>query len=366
VPRRLMIRKVLQTSILIALSFITAECATRSILAIPDVFRLISRANSDVARRWDWIKKHHGRELLREEYPFDVYDPARGWALKAGIRHGPMFKQASVNSNSRGIRGTREFSYDKSPETFRMLILGDSFTFGEEVSDHETFPYYLQELLPDAQVINFGVHGYGHDQMLLYLRQEGVKYRPDVVVLGYASCDDERNLMYFKGYERPKFEVKEGELVLKRAHVPPPAEVIRDYPWRSQFLDLPRILIENSYYGSPRYRLESDRITNAILAEIVRTVRDIGAVPVFVDLDSALSNNTSPELTGSEKAFAERCALLSVACISLRRTILASGWRGRKRLKEGHFSPDANRLVAQGIKEGILRMGLDAGGARSR
>jgi hypothetical protein len=42
------------------------------------------------------------------------------------------------------------------------LILGDSFTFGDEVSDNETYSYYLQQMLPHTEVINMGVHGYGH------------------------------------------------------------------------------------------------------------------------------------------------------------------------------------------------------------
>ena len=48
---------------------------------------------------------------------------------------------------------------------------------------------YFQELLPQAEVINFGVHGYGHDQMLIFFKEEGVKYKPDVVILGFVYQD---------------------------------------------------------------------------------------------------------------------------------------------------------------------------------
>jgi hypothetical protein len=86
-----------------------------------------------------------------------------------------------VSSNSTGIRGKTEYSYNKIPGKARILILGDSFTFGGEVSDNETYPFYLQQMVPNCEAINFGVYGYGHDQMLVYLKEEGLKYKPDII-----------------------------------------------------------------------------------------------------------------------------------------------------------------------------------------
>jgi hypothetical protein len=67
-----------------------------------------------------------------------------------------------------------------------------SFTFGQEVGDDETWSCFLQNLLPGSEVINFGVQAYGHDQMLLYLQEEGIKYHPDIVILGFVSMDMRR------------------------------------------------------------------------------------------------------------------------------------------------------------------------------
>ncbi len=55
------------------------------------------------------------------------------------------------------------------------MVLADSFTFGDEVSDDETYSSYLQQALPGAENINLGVHGYGHDQMLILLMEDGIK-----------------------------------------------------------------------------------------------------------------------------------------------------------------------------------------------
>ena len=81
-----------------------------------------------------------------------------------------------MNTNSRGIRGTTEYDYINNSGKKRIVILGDSFVFGKEVSDNEKFPYYLQQYLPHIEVINIGVHGYGHDQILILFNEEGIKY----------------------------------------------------------------------------------------------------------------------------------------------------------------------------------------------
>lgn len=75
-----------------------------------------------------------------------------------------------------------------------IWIFGDSITYGWSVNDKDTYPWLLQEKLPDYEVINFGVNGYGTLQNLIQLR-EALKNgnRPKVVVLAYASWDDVRN-----------------------------------------------------------------------------------------------------------------------------------------------------------------------------
>ena len=114
-------------------------------------------------------------------------------------------------------------------------MLGDSFTFGEDVGDDETYSHHLEQLLPGTEVINLGVHGYGHDQMLIYLREEGVRYRPDVVILGFLTGDMERNVLSFRDYAKPRFVLDGGKLALRNSPVPPPAEMAAAEKWRSKF-----------------------------------------------------------------------------------------------------------------------------------
>ena len=69
----------------------------------------------------------------------------------------------------------------------RILVLGDSVTFGWGVSQGETFSDQMEPLLQEQtgarwQVINAGVNGYNSEQEAIYLRTEGMRYSPDHVL----------------------------------------------------------------------------------------------------------------------------------------------------------------------------------------
>jgi hypothetical protein len=67
-------------------------------------------------------------------------------------------------------------------QAHRMNFLGDSFTFGEGVSDNETMAYYVGDLvnsqqqsadkLAPLQVKNYGIHGWGIHQGLAILQSD--------------------------------------------------------------------------------------------------------------------------------------------------------------------------------------------------
>ena len=172
----------------------------------------------------------------------DIYHPVRGWTLMPNLRHVQLPDGTVVSSNSRGIRGTQAYTYDKPADVLRILTVGDSFTFGEQVRDDQTWSYYLQNLLPGSEVLNFGIHGYGHDQMLLYLRNEGIKYHPDIVILGFVALDMDRNLVSFRDFAKPRFVLDGARLVLTNTPIPTAEEVVAREPWRSKFIDLLTIL----------------------------------------------------------------------------------------------------------------------------
>lgn len=99
-------------------------------------------------------------------------------------------------SNSQGYRD-REHAEAKPPGIFRIVVLGDSIGAGLRVERFEdTFPPILERLLRergrDAEVINLSVSGYNTLQEVETLKERGLRYRPDLVLLAYSLNDRER------------------------------------------------------------------------------------------------------------------------------------------------------------------------------
>jgi len=103
-----------------------------------------------------------------------------------------------VNINSLGLRDN-EYSLEKPPGVYRILVLGDSTTFGWGVALNDTASKILErELnalhLPGYQrfeVINAGVGNYDTVQEVTYYKTRGRELHPDLVVLAYFINDPE-------------------------------------------------------------------------------------------------------------------------------------------------------------------------------
>lgn len=314
--------------------------------------------------RLQWIRLHRSHREWTGKYA--VYHPTRGWTLEPGIRNMSVFDGKILNSNSRGLRENAEYEYERTPGKHRIVVLGDSFTFGAEVSDDETYSHYLASSLPNTEVLNLGVQGYAHDQMLLYLKEEGTKYRPDVVILGFTYLDIYRNLWTFYAYAKPKFEMVSDHLQLTNVPVPSPDRVLAEECQRSKAVDLTVMLQEKLRWNLGKTETEARELTSLILDEIIATARSIGAVPVIVhmpvyeelgtpqdSLDGA--DNHSPSATEKENFIRTYCEERRISCVFL-------GPRFREELNKGvdfnahgHWNPPAHRLAAQEIKDFLLR-----------
>lgn len=91
--------------------------------------------------------------------------------------------------NSSGLRGK-----ELGPKTKkRILVLGDSVAFGVIVQDRDTFPKQLEDLLGGTyEVINGAASGYDLWDYEGYLKQEGLGFEPDLVVVGVYVNDNTR------------------------------------------------------------------------------------------------------------------------------------------------------------------------------
>ena len=332
------------------------EAASRLALSSGPLFQRIA-AEDESSHRLRWIQSRKRKSHVA--YFFDEYHRTRGWTLKPRLRDLPVFGGKRLSSNSRGVRGTAEHALDEHPGRTRIVALGDSFTFGEEVSDEETWASQLEGLAPGSEVLNLGVHGYGHDQMLLYLREEGLGYRPDVVLLGFVHIDMPRNLLAFRDYAKPRFEGTQGRLELRGTPVPEPQAVIDAEPWRSKLLDLMRMLRARLDERSGATAARSREITAAILDELALEAAAGGAKPAFAYLpveDELGAGDLTP--TGPQRFFLDYCRSRRVACLDLRPAFLARAKAGAQLRTQGHWGALEHRIAAEAVREGLREQGL--------
>lgn len=117
-------------------------------------------------------------------------DKQLGWIPRPQIAGEHPYNGTMVpfHTNSRGLRD-REYPIQRARGTTRIVVLGDSYTWGYRVRDEEVYPEVLESLLENVEVLNLGVTAYATEQELLYLKREGLQYHPDIVLLAFCLND---------------------------------------------------------------------------------------------------------------------------------------------------------------------------------
>jgi len=184
-------------------------------------------------------------------YPRYHTDYQYGRYTIRGIRPNAEFWHTSIDgswqfvTNSKGFRNTKEFTYKKPANALRVLSLGDSHTQGHEVRQDLTFSATLERFLnqhkPPAEVINTGVSGFGNDEELVLLENEGFKYNPDVIVLAFFANDFEDNV------KSGLFGLDSQNYLIEKKYEHIPGVRIQNFIYR---IPLVQWLSENSYFYS--------------------------------------------------------------------------------------------------------------------
>ena len=127
---------------------------------------------------------------------YDRYIPGKGSTYMPGAyyRHTKEgFSEGYINAH--GFRDY-ERSYEKPENTFRILVLGDSYVEALQVALQDAFPAILEKTLNEKsastkfEVLNLGQSGFGTaDEYMRYLNF-GVKYSPDLVILAFLTGND--------------------------------------------------------------------------------------------------------------------------------------------------------------------------------
>ena len=115
-----------------------------------------------------------------------------------------------VETNSHGLRG-REVPLGRTPGAARLVALGDSFTEGFYVANHETYPHQLEDILGQehglrAEVVNLARGGATITHEMGNLIRHGLKFQPDLVLLQFCDNDIE----HLKVFRRENFSLEKA------------------------------------------------------------------------------------------------------------------------------------------------------------
>lgn len=296
-------------------------------------------------RREAWLRRHPTGEQTTRFAGVDCFDSTLGWTLCPDLDDVEL-SGSGVSSNSAGFRGRREVAPSHDGRD-RWVSVGDSFAFGECVGDRETYSAGLESLRPGVEVLNLAVHGYGHDQMLLRLRNEGFAHDPDVVLLGYYESDVRRNTLAFRDFAKPRFRLRAGDLVLGNVPVPSPEEVVSEF--RPRILNYLQMLWDEiAGHASRDYENE---LAQAILGKMAAEVAQHGARFAVVLLPEKEQLLAGPDGPLGGPVYESICSDPAITCIDPSKRIheFLARQDDPDSFFDCHYAPEIHALIADEI-----------------
>lgn len=138
------------------------------------------------------------------------YRPDRSWLY--GLRPGAEGRLSETGDalyriNPDGFRGPRH-ARPKTDGVKRVVVIGDSIAFGYGVEEAGAFPRILEREIallapqPGVEVVNLGVGGYNAWNEAELLKDVGVGYQPDLVLVEFCINDLNEPSVHFDAQTR--------------------------------------------------------------------------------------------------------------------------------------------------------------------
>jgi hypothetical protein len=329
-------------------------------------------------------------------------DPELGWGWipsnSGTIQHADYTAQR-IEVNADGFRDDDFAPEDRASP--RILVIGDSFVANVGVPSDDVFSEQLEARLPGVRVMNLGVSGYGMVQEALLLPRILDRYRADLILLQIYVRNDFSDNVRSRWPEdtgwltRPSAEL-DGDGALRIAPAPPAAperrpqrssvhldHFLRRSVWRVRFWLMPEADPDAALrYTPPELALcrrdpsdETRRqyeIAGALMQRVAALAAERGVplgfvvAPSIVQVDSQLRQRVVDEFQVQLdrcdferpqqvlRAVADRggYALLDLLPVLQARH---DAERPLYRELEQHWTPEANRVVAEAYREFIAQ-----------
>lgn len=339
-------------------------------------------------------------EQMIHDNPFMIYDSILGWTVAPSRQNATGLEVSSAE----GLRAprvgmsfadqrARHSGFSAMPATVRIALVGDSMTYGSEVRCEDSWGHALEgHLGPAVQVLNFGVSGYGLNQVLLRYERDTQPWKPQIVLIGITSEEIRRIISVYNflmnpdwfglPYVRPRLILKNGTPSPINQPMPRPTEVfgqstIRELPNLDQDAYFRRLewerhdlwhLLQKSYLfrllislrppiDHPREEVSQETmmvLSQHVLTALVRDVREQGAIPLVVHFPYQFELRKAAEY--GDKYIPLSVQMLRDAGIDYydATACLIEAKALDEYMPRSHYSPTANAVIAKCL-ESIVR-----------
>ncbi len=347
-------------------AFVGAECALRwamfskSALGLPLVER-VRRPNKYAHPQFDDLYWELNDRFLRAkgEVHLAPRDELLGW------RNG-AFEPVTFDHEDAGL------ARDKRP----VLLFGDSYAQGI-VPPEDRFQtlFSFSSLARDHVLINYGVGGYGPDQVLLLMRSVLDKFEAQnpIVVVGLLVDDDlDRCALTLREQPKPSFELVDGELVLRESPLPTPLERVERGPsWTPSYLWryltrgtklLPQGVRDSITDYAGRDKLK-EKLASKVLAELLSEIDRRGLERVFVLFHNLPSMVERERCGWRDAALRDPLRAAGIAIVEVRDAMLETAARTGEDLMEyfdnvpqpgGHYNARGNRIAFEALERALF------------
>ena len=347
-----------------------------SLLVAIAVFCLAGEAGTRAFNLVDRLNGYPRRLFVATDEPDLPYVLRPGF--DAVVRHGPY--RVHVRTNALGLRGP-EVAARPAPGVHRILVLGDSATFGEGLAVEEAFPALLERELTQRtdgrwEVLNAGIEGYNTVAELAWLRTRGLALGPRTVVvafnlndiddppvmgpLGVLTHDRSRRVRTWSIANRSEFYLLVRWLILTRGRglpegVPPPPPEPGTESGPFSAFDLYVSRLRKQYWAKPtdgRWQAMVEAL--ASLSEVARSRGLRLVIAILPDGDQI--GVAAPDLVPQEKLRAV-CGERGLDCLDLRPAFAAAAAATPgERLFFDPMHPNAagQQIVARALADHLL------------
>jgi hypothetical protein len=312
---------------------------------------VLASADSEGDNIYQGIYTHRARSTRASPRPgsYVNQDGIYQGIYRHGVRSTRVLLRPGGYVNQDGFIG-RDYAILTPKGTYRIMALGDSVTMYGAMEGHG-YPALLEASLPEitetkVEVLNLAVGGYDTSDQLESLQQIGLKYNPQLIVVGHCINDG--------------VAIKE----IARSLAPAGTDFTDDADDRRRTHTRLRTLMEGPPTISPGQLLERSIRPSPLWARSQAAFEELAKIskerkiPVLLLILPSLDQAGEEALAPAHQAVADRGRELGFAVLDLRPAFRAVGDDAKLRSDAAdalHFSRFAHQVAAETIRAWFAR-----------